>query len=155
MEGAEAIDTSTAMVIFDGHGRPTTTTPPPPDENSTLYVAARGRPPTADARRASHPRDNSPSNDDNNSSCSDDGIAPPPPQRQRLAQTACCECSRFSRCVKGTAQGSSPACACVVASRKCTSCACFNRGCQRKLLPITATTGTLHSFFARGRALVS
>ena len=76
---------------------------------------------------------------------------PPRQRRKTKSTTPCCDCTRHSTCTSLGAKGR-PGCACLLAKRKCSGCACFRR-CRNKrsLLPKAAadrqTGSTLRAYF--------
>ena len=56
----------------------------------------------------------------------------PSRQRQRKTHRVCCDCTRHATCISMGDKGNNrPGCACRMAGRKCSSCACFAR-CRNK-----------------------
>ncbi len=81
---------------------------------------------------------------------------PPSQRRKTKSTTPCCDCTRHSTCTSLGAK-SRPGCACLLARRKCSGCACF-RQCRNKrpMLPVKANDrqsgSTLRAYFPSSQA---
>ena len=81
---------------------------------------------------------------------------PPSQRRKTKSTTPCCDCTRHSTCTSLGAK-SRPGCACLLARRKCSGCACF-RQCRNKRpnIPEAANDrqlgSTLRAYFPSSQA---
>jgi hypothetical protein len=83
----------------------------------------------------------------------DDGSTrKPPSRRQRQVLQHCCNCSRSLTCALSRPTACSLACPCRVASKRCTSCTCFNHSQNKRALLPPPTTATLRCFFTNPSA---
>jgi len=69
----------------------------------------------------------------------DDGEEGQPPLiRRKVTESPCCPCTRFSTCYNS--------CACKIARKHCTTCACLPR-CRNKIAMISSATGQIEQYF--------
>jgi hypothetical protein len=105
-------------------------------------AAAPNQPPSTNPTRGPTPR--------RNHTKESAATGPPKQRRKTTTTTQCCECTRHSTCTSLGAKGR-PGCACLLAGRKCSGCACFWQ-CRnnRILLPestLDRNPSSLRAFF--------
>jgi hypothetical protein len=90
-------------------------------------ATARNNPPSTNPMRAKTPR--------RGRTKELAAAGPPTTRRKTTTTTECCKCTRHLTCTSLGAKGR-PGCACLLAGRKCSRCACY-RQCRNKrvLLP--------------------